>query len=227
MCYFSALNMIIQYYGHSCFKITTKSEGKNSDGVIAFTDPFDKEIGLKPPQGRADVVFISHNQHKDHNNVDALKDNPVIVDAPGEYSVKGINVTGIDSFHDDVEGAKRGRNTIFILDTEDIRICHLGDLGVDLNVKQLEKIGDVDILMIPVGGNYTIDFKLAARISKKLSPSIIIPMHYKIKGTKIDLSDEKDFCSEMGNCPKERINKINLKKKDLEEKNMEILLMSI
>lgn len=219
--------MNIQYYGHSCFKITTKSEGKNTDGIVAFIDPFDKKIGLKPPQGRADVVFVSHNQHSDHNNIEALKDNPTVIDAPGEYSVKGINVTGIDSFHDDKEGTERGRNTVFVLDTEDIRICHLGDLGVDLNMKQLEKIGDVDILMIPVGGRYTIDFKEAAKIARKLSPAIIIPMHYKIKGMTVDISDEKDFCSEMGNCAKEKVNKINLKKKDLEEKNMEILLMTV
>ncbi|EKE21962.1 MAG: Zn-dependent hydrolase of the beta-lactamase fold-like protein [uncultured bacterium] len=227
MCYFVVINMNIQYYGHSCFKITTKSEGKNTDGVVAFIDPFDKKIGLKPPQGRADVVFVSHRQHSDHNNVEALKDNPVVIDAPGEYSVKGINVTGIDSFHDDKEGAERGRNTIFVLDTEDVRICHLGDLGVDLTVKQMEKIGNVDILMIPVGGKYTIDSNQAVKIAKKLSPSMIIPMHYKMNGMNLDVSDEKDFCSEIGNCPKEKVNKITLKKKDLEEKNMEILLMNI
>lgn len=218
--------MNIQYYGHSCFKITTKSEGRNTDGIVAFIDPFDKKIGLKPPQGRADIIFVSH-KHNDHSNIEALKDNPVVIDAPGEYSVKGINVTGIDSFHDDKEGTERGRNTIFVLDTEDIRICHLGDLGVDLTIKQLEKIGDVDILMIPVGGNYTIDYKEAVKIAKKLSPSIVIPMHYKMKGMTVDISDEKDFCSEMGNCAKEKVNKINLKKKDLEEKNMEILLMTV
>jgi len=227
LCYFVVINMNIQYYGHSCFKITTKSEGKNTDGVVAFIDPFDKKIGLKPPQGRADVVFVSHRQHSDHNNVEALKDNPVVIDAPGEYSVKGINVTGIDSFHDDKEGAERGRNTIFVLDTEDVRICHLGDLGVDLTVKQMEKIGNVDILMIPVGGKYTIDSNQAVKIAKKLSPSMIIPMHYKMNGMNLDVSDEKDFCSEIGNCPKEKVNKITLKKKDLEEKNMEILLMNI
>ncbi|HBI17385.1 MAG: Zn-dependent hydrolase of the beta-lactamase fold-like protein [Candidatus Moranbacteria bacterium GW2011_GWF2_34_56] len=218
--------MNIQYYGHSCFKIATKAEGRGSEDVIAFIDPFDKKVGLKPPQGKADVVFVSHAHH-DHSNVEALKENPVIIDAPGEYSVKGINVTGIDSFHDDQEGAQRGRNTIFVLDTEDIRICHLGDLGVDLTIKQLEKIGDVDVLMVPVGGKYTIDYKVAAAIAKKLSPSIIIPIHYKMKGTSVDIADEKDFCNEMGNCPKERVNKVNLKKKDLEGKNMEILLMTV
>ncbi|MFA6183915.1 MAG: MBL fold metallo-hydrolase [Parcubacteria group bacterium] len=219
--------MNIQYYGHSCFKITTKSEGRNTDGVVAFMDPFDKKIGLKPPQGRADIVFISHTQHDDHSNAEALKDSPVVIDTPGEYSIKGINVTGIDSFHDDKEGAERGRNTIFVLDTEDIRICHLGDLGTELSVKQVEQIGEVDILMIPVGGKYTIDAKQSVKIAKKLSPAIIIPIHYKMTGTKIDIADEKEFCNEIGNCPKEKVNKITIKKKDLEEKTMEVLLMSV
>jgi L-ascorbate metabolism protein UlaG (beta-lactamase superfamily) len=219
--------MNIEYYGHSCFKITTKSEGRNAEVVVAVIDPFDKKIGLKPPQGKADMVFISHTQHSDHNNVAALKDNPVIIDTPGEYSVKGINITGIDSFHDDKEGAQRGRNTIFVLDTEDIRICHLGDLGTDLNLEQLEQMGDIDILMVPVGGKYTLDAKQAVKIAKKISPAIIIPMHYKINGSTMDIVDEKDFCNEVGNCPKEKVSKISLKKKDLEDKNMEVLLMNL
>lgn len=227
LCSFVALNMNIQYYGHSCFKITTKTEGRGSEDIIIFIDPFDKKIGLKPPQGRADVVFISHTQHDDHSNVDALKENPVVIDVPGEYSVKGINVNGVDSFHDDQEGALRGRNTMFVLDTEDIRICHMGDLGTpELSVKQMEKIGNIDILMIPVGGKYTINGKQAAKIAKKLSPSIIIPMHYKVSGIKMDIDDEKEFCNEIGDCPKNKVNKITLKKKDLEGKSLEVLLMT-
>lgn len=219
--------MNIQYYGHSCFKITTKTEGRGSEDVVVFMDPFDKRIGLKPPQGRADVVFVSHTQHDDHSNVEALKDNPVIIDSPGEYSVKGINITGIDSFHDNQEGVLRGRNTIFVLDTEDIRICHMGDLGTpELTVKQMEKIGDVDILMIPVGGKYTINGKEAAKIAKKLSPAMVIPIHYKSPGLKMDIEDEKYFCHEIGDFPKKKINKISLKKKELEGKNLEILLMN-
>ncbi|MFZ2154462.1 MAG: MBL fold metallo-hydrolase [Candidatus Moraniibacteriota bacterium] len=219
--------MNIQYYGHSCFKITTKPEGRNTEGIVAFIDPFDKKIGLKPPQGKADIVFISHEQHSDHNNKEALKDNPVVINTPGEFSVKGINVTGVDSFHDDQEGVQRGRNTIFVLEAEDIKICHLGDLGSDLSVKQMEKIGEIDILMVPVGGKYTIDGKQAVKIAKKLSPSLIIPMHYKMKGSTSDIADEQDFCSEIGNCPKEKVNKINLKKKELEDKSMEVVLMTI
>ncbi|MDO9231084.1 MAG: MBL fold metallo-hydrolase [bacterium] len=219
--------MIIQYYGHSCFKITTKPAGRGKDDVAVFFDPFDKSVGLRPPQGQADLVLVSHDHH-DHNNVEALKGEPYVIDIPGEYSAKGVNVIGISSFHDDKNGAERGIDTIYVLETEDLRICHLGDLGTDLSEKQLEKINGIDVLMIPVGGgNYTIDGKKAVEIVKKIEPKIIIPMHYKMKGSTVDIDDEKKFCSEMGSCPKEKVSKINIKKKDLEEKDMEVVLMDI
>ncbi len=219
--------MIIQYYGHSCFKITTKPAGRGKDDVAVFFDPFDKSVGLRPPQGQADLVLVSHN-HADHNNVEALKGEPYVIDIPGEYSAKGANIIGIASYHDDKNGAERGENTIYVLEAEDLRICHLGDLGSDLSEKQLEKINGIDILMIPIGGgNYTIDGKKAVDIIKKIEPKIIIPMHYKIKGSTVDIDDEKKFCNEIGNCPKEKVSKINIKKKDLEEKDMEVVLMDI
>lgn len=218
--------MNIQYYGHSCFKLTTKSHGRNTDSVTIFFDPFHKSTGLKPPQGKTDIVFISHMHHDDHNNIDTLRGNPIVINTPGEFSVKGISVTGMDSFHDEKEGIDRGRNTIFVLETENIKLCHLGDLGTDLTVKQLEKIGAIDILFIPVGGKYTIDGKMSAKLVQKLEPKIIIPMHYKVPRLKIEgLSDEKDFCGEIGNCPKEKVNKITIKEKDLLNKNREVILM--
>ena len=218
--------MIIQYYGHSCFKITTKPAGRGKDDVAVFFDPFDKSVGLRPPQGQADLVLVSHN-HADHNNVEALKGEPYVIDIPGEYSAKGANIIGIASSHDDKNGAERGENTIYVLEAEDLRICHLGDLGSDLSEKQLEKINGIDILMVPIGGGYTIDGKKAVDIIKKIEPKIIIPMHYKIKGSTVNIDDEKKFCNEAGNCPKERISKINIKEKDLEGKNMEVVLMDI
>lgn len=218
--------MQIQYYGHSCFKITTKPAGRATEDIAVFIDPFDKETGLRAPQGHADIVFVSH-QHHDHNNISALKDNPVVIDVPGEYSTKGINVVGIDTTHDDQDGAVRGRNTAFILETEDLKICHLGDLGADLTGKQLEEIDGVDILMIPVGGKSTIDGKKAAEICRKIEPTIIIPMHYSMSGSKIDIEDESKFCNEVGNCNKEVGSKINIKKKDLEGKHMEVFVMSV
>lgn len=216
--------MNIQYYGHSCFKITTKPAGRATEDVVIFMDPFNKSIGLRPPHGQADIVFVSH-YHYDHDNVSALKGDPIVVDTPGEYSIKGVNTVGIDTFHDKKEGAERGRNTVFVLESENIRLCHMGDLGTDLDSKQLEKIGHIDILFIPVGGKYTIDGKEAARIARKIEPAIVIPIHYKVPELKIDLADEKLFCSEVGNCSKEKISKINLKKKDLEEKSMEAVIM--
>jgi len=218
--------MNIQYYGHSCFKITARPAGRATEEVTVFMDPFDKSIGLKPPFGQADIVFISHH-HYDHDNAAALKGSPIIIDTPGEYSVKGISAVGVDSFHDEKEGVERGRNTIFVLETENIRVCHLGDLGTELNSEQLEKMNGVDILFIPVGGKCTIDGKKAAEITRKIEPAMVIPIHYKVKGLRIDIADEKSFCSEIGSCPKEKISKINLKKKDLEGKSLEVVIMEV
>ncbi|MEI6587956.1 MAG: MBL fold metallo-hydrolase [Candidatus Moraniibacteriota bacterium] len=218
--------MNIQYYGHSCFKISLKPAGRGQNEVVFFIDPFDKSVGLRPPQGQADFVLVSHN-HSDHNNTEALKGEPRIIDLPGEYSVKGVNVIGIPSFHDDVLGKERGLNTIFLIDSEEMKICHLGDLGSDLNEKQLEKIGTVNVLMVPIGGKYTIDYKKAIETIKKIEPNIIIPIHFKMKNSSADIDDESKFCLEMGYCVKERPSKLNLKSKDLEGKNMEILIMGI
>lgn len=218
--------MNIQYYGHSCFKITTKPAGRGQQDVTLFIDPFDKSIGLRPPQGSADLVLSTHAHH-DHNNIEAIKGEPYVVDIPGEYSVKGINIVGIPSFHDAKQGAERGLNTIFVFESEDMRICHMGDIGSDLTEKQLEDINGVDILMIPIGGKYTIDGKKAVDIIKKIEPKIAIPMHYKIPGSTVDVDDERKFCSEIGNCPKIKVSKLNVKKKDIEGKSMEVVLMGI
>ncbi len=218
--------MNINYYGHSCFKITTKPQGRATEDVVIFIDPFDKSIGLRPPQGHDDIVFVSHN-HYDHNNVEALKDNPVIIDLPGEYSAKGVNAIGIDTFHDKKEGAERGKNTVFIIESEDMKVCFLGDLGGNLTPEQLEEIDGVDILLIPVGGKYTLDGKEAAELVRKIEPKIVIPMHYKIKGSNMDISDEKKFCSEIGNCPTQKVSKLTIKKKDLEGKSLEAMIMSV
>lgn len=216
--------MNIQYYGHSCFKIITKPAGRGQEEVTLFLDPFDKSIGLRPPQGQADIVLVSHSHH-DHSNAGALKGDFTLIDNPGEYSLRGINILGIHSYHDPSQGSLRGSNTIFLIESEDMKICHLGDLGCDLTQKQLEGIDGVDVLMVPIGGNYTIDAKKAIELIKKIEPSVIIPMHYKVKGLTVDIADEKQFCNEIGNCSKEKTSKLNIKKKDLEGKNMEVVVM--
>ena len=218
--------MTIQWYGHSCFKISTKPDGRGSgEDIVIFTDPFDKEVGLRPPQGRADIVTVSHDHH-DHNNSGALKGEPAVVDLPGEYSIKGVSITGINSFHDKVQGAQRGMNTIFAIESEGIRFCHLGDLATSLDKKQLEEVNGVDVLAIPVGGGgFTLDGKEAKAVVDQIEPKIVLLMHYKIAGSKVKVDDEKSFCKEIGTCPREKTAKLILKKKDLEDAEMKVVMM--
>ncbi len=217
--------MTIQWYGHSCFKISTKPEGRGSgEEVIIFTDPFSKEVGLRPPQGKADIVTISHD-HFDHNNKEALRGEPVVLDIPGEYSIKGVSIKGVNSCHDKKEGAEHGLNTIFVFESEGIRFCHLGDLATMLDKKQLEEINGVDVLAVPIGGSHSLMAKEAKVVVDQVEPKIVLPMHYKTPGNKLKLEDEKKFCKEIGICPRERMPKLILKKKDLENEKLQVFLM--
>lgn len=218
--------MNISWYGHSCFKLQTKPKRGEGD-VVIITDPFDRSIGLRPPQGQADIVTVSHLHHADHNNVSSIKGDPFVIDAAGEYSIKGVVFQGVESFHDNEKGAKDGRNTIFVIESEGIKACHLGDLGHKLTEKQLEQIGQIDILMIPVGGKYTIEPKEAEEVVGQLEPKIIIPMRYKVKGLKLDIANEDPFCKELGSCTKERTAKLSIKNKDLADTENKILIMNV
>ncbi|MEK7791433.1 MAG: MBL fold metallo-hydrolase, partial [Deltaproteobacteria bacterium] len=165
--------MVITWYGQACFKI-------QSGERTLVLDPFAKSIGLTPPGISADVVFVTH-EHSDHSNVKSIKGDFFLINGPGEYEVKGVKATGILSFHDNEKGVKRGLNTLYLIEVEGIRILHCGDLGQDqLENSQLEEIGEVDILMIPVGGFFTIDAKAAVGIVNQVEPKIVIPMHYKV-----------------------------------------------
>ncbi len=169
--------MEITYYGQSCFKI------KGSVGTVV-TDPFEDYIGLSLPGLSADMVTVSH-QHPDHNAISKIKgtarrDKPFIVDEVGEYEVAGISVFGVKSYHDNHQGVERGTNIIFTIMIDDIRVCHLGDLGHELSNEQMAQIGDVDVLLVPVGGTFTIDPELAVKTINTLEPGIAIPMHYKL-----------------------------------------------
>lgn len=188
--------MDIYWYGQSCFKL----KGKNAAVVI---DPYDPDYtGLKLPRDlQADMVLSSHS-HKDHNFASVVsfsQGKPMVFDRPGEYEVAGAVVTGINSFHDNTEGSERGANTIFHLLFDGLDIVHLGDLGQGkLTEEQIAQIGQTDILLIPVGGTYTIDSKAALDIISQLEPKIIIPMHYNIEGLKFELENVDGFLKEMG-----------------------------
>lgn len=163
--------MEIIHLGHSSFKIRGKQ-------ATIVTDPFDAGmVGIKFPKVEARIVTISH-EHKDHNNAKGVEGNPYIIRGPGEYEISDVFVRGIATHHDNKYGEERGRNTIYKFEIDGIHLAHLGDLGHKLSDQQLDDLGDVDILLIPVGGVYTIDAKKAAEVVTQIEPHIVIPMHY-------------------------------------------------
>lgn len=215
--------MIIQYYGDFCFKISTKPAGRATEDIIIWTDPLQKGSGLRSPQGQVDIVFLSHG--KNAETKDVLKKETIVFDAPGEYAAKGISSLGFPTYSDTSGGTERGQNTIFIFESEDIHICYLGALGHDITPELLDKLNGVDILFIPVGGSDTLGAKTAAELARKIEPKIIIPMHYTIPGLTLSLETEQAFCDAIGNCPAQTISKLNVKKKDIEEKKGEVVLL--
>lgn len=210
--------MTISWFGHSCFRIEAK------EGSI-LTDPFGKEIGLKPPKIKDDIVLVSH-EHFDHNNVGDANPEAFIIRNPGEYEKQGIAIRGIASFHDNKEGAERGPNTIYVMKAEEITLAHLGDLGHKLTDQQVEDIGDIDILMIPVGGNYTIDAKTAAEVIGQIEPKIVIPMHYKIPGLEVPIDGPEKFIKELGLTP-EKVDKYKVNKKTLPTEETKLVMFNI
>lgn len=192
----------INWAGQSCFQISVSNSRDHSANIVI--DPFDEKTGLKIPNFSADILLVTH-QHYDHNNIKAVKPAcagggaPFLIDGPGEYEVKEVFIKGIPAYHDDKEGKEKGENTIYTIEAEGLRFCHLGDLGQkQLTDEQLEKIGNVDILMIPVGGEFTISSQDAQRIISQIEPRIIIPMHYELPKLKIKLDDVGKFLKVMG-----------------------------
>lgn len=214
--------MHIIWHGQSFFQIQV-SYNKGEQIMLAI-DPFDETIGLKVPSLSADILLITHSHH-DHSNKKAIKGTPFLIEGPGEYEVKGVFIQGIPSFHDNVQGKQRGQNTIYTIEAEDMRLCHLGDLGQkELTSEQIEEIGDIDILMIPVGGVYTINSKEANRIIAQLEPRIVIPMHYHIPKLKIKLEGVDKFLKEFGRKSIVPQPKLLIKKKDLTEETKLVVL---
>ncbi|MDD2681321.1 MAG: MBL fold metallo-hydrolase [Patescibacteria group bacterium] len=213
--------MILTWLGHSCFKIQDKI---GPDGITVITDPYGKDFGLKMPNCEANIVTVSH-QHEDHNNVAALRGNPFVIDCAGEYDVKNILVEGIDSFHDTDGGKERGKNIIFRFEVEDISIVHLGDLGETLNDAQLEKLSGIDILLVPVGGKYTLNASKAIEVINQIEPRIVVPMHYHTPDLKIEGLDPVDkFIKGLGLTPSYE-DKLKISKRDLPQEDMELVIL--
>lgn len=214
--------MDITFFGQSSFRLRGKS-------ATVVTDPFKPDfIGLKFPKVEADIVTVSHD-HQDHNFVAEVEGAPFIISCPGEYEIKGVSVFGYDSYHDNQQGANLGKNIVFLIEIDDLRICHLGDLGTSLDAKTLEEIGNADILCVPVGnGKYTLDTEAAVDLIKQIQPPIVIPMHYQIKGMNEDLYQSlcpvDKFMSKMGVEERVFLDKLSITKDKLPEETKVILL---
>ena len=166
--------MKIKWLGHASFMITSDA------GTKIITDPYvtGGNLNYGEIKESADIVTVSH-EHGDHNNVAAVQGNPKIVREAAPVEIKGIKLKGIPCYHDDARGKLRGNNTMFCFEVDGVRVCHLGDLGHRLSDNQIAELGKMDILLIPVGGLYTIDAKVATEVCSKLTPKVIIPMHYR------------------------------------------------
>ena len=180
--------MKVKWLGHACFLITS------AGGLKIITDPYMANGGLnyKPINEKADIVTVSHD-HADHNNSAMVSGQPQVVKTAGDKEVKGIKVKGIATYHDESKGKQRGTNIIFCFTLDNINICHLGDLGHRLGQEESAQIGQVDVLLIPVGGFYTIDAKAANDVCKQLKPKAAIPMHYKTDKCAYPIAGVEDF----------------------------------
>ncbi len=214
--------MDITFLGHSSFRIKGKS-------ASVVTDPFDsKSVGLSFPSVDADIVTISHD-HDDHNKQELVKNVRKVVAGPGEYEIMGISIIGTRTFHDNRKGKDRGVNTIYLMEIDGMHLVHLGDLGHELEQKMIEDLGDIDVLMVPVGGEYTINYTLAAKVVQTIEPKITIPMHYQVKGlnqnTFAKLTGVDDFTKEVG-LPVERTDELSVKAFAQPEEQKVVILAS-
>lgn len=179
--------MRIDWLGHSCFKVTLKS------GMVILFDPFDSSVGYVQQEVEADIVVISH-AHFDHNDLSHIKGACQVVQTAGVHEIsEGITLEGIKTWHDHSGGAERGENLAFLLNVNGLRLCHMGDIGSVPSEDVLKKLKGVELLLIPVGGNYTVDAKEAMVIIDAISPNIIIPMHFKTPDTTFDIAPLHGF----------------------------------
>ncbi len=199
--------MEITWLGHSCFRL------KGSRATI-ITDPYSSDLGYTLGKANANVITVSH-QHPGHSNVKAIGGEPRAIIGPGEYEISGVLIIGMPSYHDEDKGIKKGKNNIYVLEIDDMTICHLGDLGHALSSTQAEELGNIDILLVPVGGVSTIDAVGAAEIVRQLEPKVVIPMHYKTDAIKRQLAPVDKFLNEMGVKDAEFQPKINFSKSNL------------
>lgn len=208
--------MDILWYGHACFRIKDRT-------ATIITDPFDKSIGLSPVGLKGDIVTVSH-AHTGHANVKAVKGNPFVIDGPGEYEISGVFITGISSYHDTRSGREYGKNTIFVFEMDGLRVCHLGDLGHIPSQSQVEAIGDIHVLLLPVGGGASLKASQATEVVSLLEPSIVVPMHYRLSSLVMKLDPVSKFLKELGIASAEEQDMLKISVSTLPEETQVVLL---
>ncbi len=213
--------MEITWYGLSCFRLR---EG----GVTVVCDPFDKSVGLTLPRIRADIVTVSHDQ-PGHNAVSRVTGEPKVISGPGEYEVKNVFVTGLTTYHKNGGAARPERNIAYFFDFDGFIVGHLGDLGQVPSQTQVEEVGDIDVLFVPVGGGDVLEASRAAEVIGLLEPRILIPMHYQHPGLDPELAAKLDpvekFLKELGITDPERLESLKITKSSLPEETQIMILL--
>ncbi|HSS62533.1 MAG TPA: MBL fold metallo-hydrolase [Candidatus Limnocylindrales bacterium] len=196
--------MDVTWLGHGCFRLRGR-------GAAVVTDPYPPTIGLKLSRMDAEVVTVSH-AHENHSYTQVVRDGAYEIHGPGEYEVAGVSVIGIPTYHDAEKGASHGRNTVYLIEVDDVRVCHLGDLGHKLDDAEAEAVASPDVLLVPVGGRTAINAAQAAEVVRQLEPRYVVPMHYSIPGLKLQLDPIDRFLKEMGVAASEPQPKLTVQK---------------
>ncbi len=214
--------MKIKWYGHAAFLITS------DQGLKIIIDPYEPgafggQLSYGKIKDQAEIVLTSHD-HADHNYTKDIPGSPEIIKGSGSKTIKGISIKGISTYHDPSKGSERGANTIFTIKLGDIQLCHLGDLGHLLSEKELAEIGPVDILLIPVGGFFTIDSKEATRVAEQIKPKILIPMHFKTEKCDFPISPVEDFLGGKTNIKRAKASEATFDKANLPQQTEIVVL---
>ena len=214
--------MRIQFLGHSSFLLTTDA------GTRIVTDPFDPakyqdSLNYRPFSEPADIVTISH-EHSDHSAAHIISGSPIIIRGNGKFVASEVEFLGVETYHDEAHGAERGRNTVFVIGVDGLRIAHMGDLGHVLSADQAAEIGSVDVVLIPVGGYYTIDAPKAAKVAEQIAAKIVIPMHYKTDKCSFPISGVEDFLRDKTNVIHQGNSVIEIRKENLPPEQQIVVL---
>jgi L-ascorbate metabolism protein UlaG (beta-lactamase superfamily) len=207
----------VTWLGHGCFRLRGR-------GAAVVTDPYPPTVGLKLSRMDAEVVTVSH-PHDNHSYTQVVREGAYEISGPGEYEIAGVSVIGIPTYHDAERGAKHGRNTVYLIEIDDVRVCHLGDLGHKLEDTEAEAVTSPDVLLVPVGGESAMNGALAAEVVRQLEPRYVVPMHYAIPGLKLKLDPIDRFLKEMGVTSSEPQPKLAVQKSSVTEYETKVVVL--